>query len=143
MSGEFDPTLAFVTLNRHAVRSVVIGGLAGECSLVIVDDHLAFLSVAGALPALGVSGPVITTYSFQYRMARAVSDSARAGSLSRRLPDPPAALRRVLHPPPIVWSCSTPAPASRTRYALPSVTVRTFYSPNLPAPPYTIGPRSA
>lgn len=57
------------------------------------------MSVAGRLPPLGVSGPVVTTYSFQYRMARAVSDSARSGSLSRRLSDPPAALRRVLHPP--------------------------------------------
>lgn len=32
-------------------------------------------------------------------MARAVSDSARTGSLSRRIPDPTAALRRVLSPP--------------------------------------------
>ncbi len=67
--------------------------------MVIVDDHLALLSVAGVLPALGLSGPVVTTYSFQYRMARAVADSARTGSLSRRLPDPAAAERRVLYPP--------------------------------------------
>ena len=46
-----------------------------------------------------MSGPVVTTYSFQYRMARAVSDSARSGSLSRRLPDPTAGLASVLHPP--------------------------------------------
>jgi len=67
--------------------------------VVIVDDHLALMAVVGALPDLEVSGPVVTTYSFQHRMARAVADSARAGSLSRRLTDPPAALRRVLHPP--------------------------------------------
>ncbi len=42
---------------------------------------------------------MVTTYSFQYRMARAVSDSARSGSLSRRLPDPASAVVRVLHPP--------------------------------------------
>ncbi len=41
----------------------------------------------------------MTTYSFQYRMARAVSDSAQTGSLSSRLPDPAAALGRVTHPP--------------------------------------------
>lgn len=67
--------------------------------MVIVDDHLGLLAVSGALPDLGVGGPVVTTYSFQYRMARAVSDSARSGSLSRRLSDPHAALRRVLYPP--------------------------------------------
>lgn len=67
--------------------------------MVIVDDHLGLLSLAGALPDLGVDGPVVTTYSFQYRMARAVSDSARSGSLARRLQDPHAALRRVSYPP--------------------------------------------
>lgn len=67
--------------------------------MVIVDDHLALLAVAGALPDLGLAGPVATTYSFQYRMARAVSDSASSGTLSRRLPDPSAARRRVLYPP--------------------------------------------
>ncbi len=67
--------------------------------MVIVDDHLAILAVAGALPDLGSGGPVATTYSFHYRMARAVSDSARSGSLSRRVTDLPAALARVLRPP--------------------------------------------
>ncbi len=67
--------------------------------MIIVDDHLAILAVAGALPDLGPGGPVATTYSFHYRMARAVSDSARSGSISRRLTDVPAALSRVLRPP--------------------------------------------
>jgi hypothetical protein len=67
--------------------------------VVIVDDHLALLAVAGRLPDLQMSGPVATTYSFQFRMARAVSGSARRGSLSRRLADPSAGVRRVLHPP--------------------------------------------
>lgn len=40
-----------------------------------------------------------TTYSFQFRMARAVADSTHKGALSRRLADPTAALRRVLNPP--------------------------------------------
>ncbi len=67
--------------------------------MIIVDDHLAILAVAGALPDLGPGGPVATTYSFHYRMARAVADSARSGSLSRRVTDLPAALSRVLRPP--------------------------------------------
>jgi hypothetical protein len=67
--------------------------------VVIVDDHLALLAIAGELPDLGVTGPVVTTWSFQFRMARAVTDSARSGSLSRRVADPAAASRRVLHPP--------------------------------------------
>lgn len=67
--------------------------------MVIVDDHLALLAIAGDLPDLGAIGPVVTTWSFQFRMARAVADSARSGSLSRRVADPAAASRRVLHPP--------------------------------------------
>jgi hypothetical protein len=67
--------------------------------MVIVDDHLALLAIAGGLPDLGVAGPVVTTWSFQFRMARAVADSARSGSLSRRIADPAAGTRRVLHPP--------------------------------------------
>jgi len=56
--------------------------------VVIVDDHLALLAVAGALGDVGPSGPVVTTYSFQYRMARAASHSTRSGSLYR-MPDGP------------------------------------------------------
>jgi hypothetical protein len=67
--------------------------------VIIVDDHLAVLAVAGRIPNLGADGPLTTTCSFQFRMARAVADSARAGSLSRRLPDPSAAVQRVLRPP--------------------------------------------
>lgn len=67
--------------------------------MIIVDDHLALLAIAGRLPDLGLGGPVVTTYSFQFRMARAVSGSARSGSLSRRVADPAAASRRAFHPP--------------------------------------------
>ncbi len=67
--------------------------------MIIVDDHLALLAIAGALPDLGRPGPVTTTYGFHYRLARAVSDSARSGTLSRRHKEVPAALNRVLRPP--------------------------------------------
>lgn len=67
--------------------------------MIIVDDHLALLAIAGSLPELGQPGPVTTTYGFHYRLARAVSDSARSGTLSRRHQEAPAALNRVLRPP--------------------------------------------
>jgi hypothetical protein len=67
--------------------------------VIIVDDHLALLAIAGSLPDLGQPGPVTTTYGFHYRLARAVSDSARSGTLSRRHQEAPAALNRVLRPP--------------------------------------------
>jgi len=67
--------------------------------VVIVDDHLAILAIAGRLPELGAAGPVVTTCGFQFRLARAVADSSNSGSLSRRLADPTAALGRALRPP--------------------------------------------
>jgi hypothetical protein len=67
--------------------------------VVIVDDHLALLAATGRTPNLGAEGPVATTYSFQYRLARAVADSTRSGALSRRVSDPARALRRILSPP--------------------------------------------
>lgn len=67
--------------------------------MIIVDDHLALLAIAGALPELGFPGPIVTTYGFHFRLGRAVGDSARSGALSRRLQNAPTALNRVLHPP--------------------------------------------
>lgn len=67
--------------------------------MVIVDDHIALLAISGRLPDLQAVGPVTTTYGFHYRLVRAVMDNARSGSLSRRLDDPTAALRRVREPP--------------------------------------------
>lgn len=67
--------------------------------MIIVDDHLAILAIAGALPDLGRSGPIATTYGFHFRLARAVTDSARSGTLSRRMHNVPAALTKVLRPP--------------------------------------------
>jgi hypothetical protein len=67
--------------------------------VLLVDDHLALLALAGTFPEGSRAGPVMTTWAFQFRLARAVADSARAGSLSRALSDPSVALRRVLGPP--------------------------------------------
>ncbi len=67
--------------------------------MIVVDDHLALLAIGGALPDLGYHGPIATTYTFHYRLARAVADSAQSGALSRRLETAPAALNRVLRPP--------------------------------------------
>jgi hypothetical protein len=67
--------------------------------VVIVDDHLALLAIAGQRLDLGAPGPVVTTAAFQFRLARAVADSGRSGSLSRAVADPTAALRRVVQPP--------------------------------------------
>jgi len=67
--------------------------------MVIVDDHLALLALAGRIPDLGLAGPVVTTYGFQYRMVRALSDSARSGALSRRLAEPATAVARAVRPP--------------------------------------------
>lgn len=67
--------------------------------MIIVDDHLALLAIAGQLPDRGhADGPIATTWTFQFRLARALPDTARSGALSRRLSDPEAALRRVLAP---------------------------------------------
>jgi hypothetical protein len=57
------------------------------------------LAIAGQLPEFGVEGPFVTTYGFQFRMARAVIDSARTGRLSKRVTNPDAAGRRLLYPP--------------------------------------------
>lgn len=67
--------------------------------MVIVDDHLALLAAAGTELELVAPGPVATTTGFQFRLARAVADSAHSGSLSRSLAEPAAALEMVLSPP--------------------------------------------
>ncbi|MGH9170806.1 MAG: hypothetical protein ACRD0Z_08035 [Acidimicrobiales bacterium] len=67
--------------------------------MIILDDHLALLAIAGRLPGDSAHETLTTTYSFHYRLVRAVSDDASHGSLSRRLPNPAVALRRLVHPP--------------------------------------------
>lgn len=67
--------------------------------MIVVDDHLAILAIAGALPDLGRTGPVVTTYGFHFRLARAAADPGRSGSLSRRVADTPAMAQRILRPP--------------------------------------------
>jgi hypothetical protein len=68
--------------------------------VIIVDDHLALLALAGRLPDLpDANGPVAITYAFQFRMVRALADSTQTDTLSGRLVDPTAALRRAMQPP--------------------------------------------
>lgn len=67
--------------------------------MVIVDDHLAVLAIAGSLPDGIADGWVATTYSFHYRLCRAVAAEASDGSLSSRFADTAAPVRRVVRPP--------------------------------------------
>lgn len=67
--------------------------------MIVVDDHLALLAIAGHLPDLRGDGPVATTWGFHFRLARALLDPSTHGSLSRRGLDLDTASRRVLHPP--------------------------------------------
>lgn len=67
--------------------------------MIVVDDHLAVLAIAGALPDLGHPGPIATTYGFHFRLARAVAHSSHRGTLSRRLAHAPSGVNRVLRPP--------------------------------------------
>ena len=64
--------------------------------MIIVDDHLAILAVAGAAPVPGEQ--VATTYAFWYRLARALQTPAAAGHLSGH-PAAAAARTRLLNPP--------------------------------------------
>ena len=66
--------------------------------MVIVDDHIALRAIAGADLTGLPPGPVATTYSFHYRLARALLDPTVAGVLSREA-DAGRALARVLRPP--------------------------------------------
>lgn len=63
--------------------------------MTIVDDYLALLAVAGVSP---VAGPVATTYSYHYRLGRAMADPSSRGALTKAASD--VAMRMVLDPPP-------------------------------------------
>lgn len=65
----------------------------------IVDDHLAVLALAGALPESSEGDAVATTWPFQFRLARALADGSVTGSLSRRASVLEGAVRRATSPP--------------------------------------------
>jgi cytosine/adenosine deaminase-related metal-dependent hydrolase len=74
--------------------------------LVIVDDHLSLLLLAGALTAADFDDDVATTSLWYLRLVSAAttpfSDVRGPGRLARilqSLPDPEAALARILSPP--------------------------------------------
>lgn len=108
--------------------------------MVIVDDHLALLAVAGHRLDLGAPGPVATTAGFQFRLARAVADSGRSGSLSRELADPAAALRRVLAPPAHRLVVLDPRISMAAAVEVAGATASTSCSRSWPVPPCTTGP---
>jgi hypothetical protein len=71
--------------------------------VIIVDDRLSLEALAGRL---AVPDQVATTWSFHYRLVRALTDDRRAGRLSisiteevlRAVVDPPVELLQVLDP---------------------------------------------
>ena len=67
--------------------------------MLIVDDHLALLAIAGAVPEILGPLPVATTYSFQYRLLRAVRDPSTIGALSSRVADHERATAAIERPP--------------------------------------------
>ena len=65
--------------------------------MIIVDDQLSIEALAGRAPEIVADGPVTTTWSFHYRLVRAVSDPRRRGRLTRATPD--RLLAQILDPP--------------------------------------------
>ena len=68
--------------------------------MIIVDDRLALLAIAGALPDLGHPGRSGRRTAFTSAWAARRGRSHSGGTFSRRLENAPAALTRVLRPPP-------------------------------------------
>ena len=74
--------------------------------MVIVDDHLTLLVLAGVVSVADVDDDIATTSLWYLRLVSAAttppSDAQGPGRLARTLaslPDPEAALSRILHPP--------------------------------------------
>lgn len=74
--------------------------------MVIVDDHLTLLTLAGALPATEFDDDIATTSLWYLRLVSAataphteVHGPGRLGRILRSLPEPADALERILHPP--------------------------------------------
>lgn len=59
--------------------------------MIIFDDHLAQAVLIGHRRVSPEHGPAATTWSFHYRLIRALTDTSVAGSLSRASP------QRMLH----------------------------------------------
>ena len=73
--------------------------------MIIVDDRLCLEALAGRLEG-DDDGPVATTWSFHFRLVRAITDDSRVGRLTRATPadlqraavDPPSNRLLVLDP---------------------------------------------
>lgn len=67
--------------------------------MLLVDDRLAYRSIAGLLPGEIGGWPIATTYGFHYRLVRALASTAVAGALSRHAHHD-IALDQVISPSP-------------------------------------------
>ncbi|MBA2282872.1 MAG: hypothetical protein H0W25_16820 [Acidimicrobiia bacterium] len=83
--------------------------------MIVVDDHLALLVLAEALPVADLGDDVATTSLWYLRLVAAAtgppSDMHGPGRLGRvlgALPDPAAALERILHPAPAMLTVLHP-----------------------------------
>lgn len=66
--------------------------------MIVVDDRLSLDALAGLTVPHARGGPVATTWSFHYRLVRALSDETRVGVLTRA--SSPAMLQAALRPTP-------------------------------------------
>lgn len=66
--------------------------------MLLVDDRLAYRSIAGLWPGGTDVGPIATTYGFHYRLVRALTSSSIAGALSRHARGD-VAIEQVITPP--------------------------------------------
>jgi hypothetical protein len=74
--------------------------------VVIVDDHLTLLALAGVIPVIELGDDIATTSLWYLRIIAAVTapptelhGPGRLGRILRSLPQPADALERILHPP--------------------------------------------
>jgi len=74
--------------------------------LVIFDDHLTLLALAGVMPVTEFGDDIATTSLWYLRLVSAatappaaVHGPGRLGRILRSLPEPASALERILHPP--------------------------------------------
>lgn len=74
--------------------------------MVIIDDHLALLTLTGVVPVTALGDAVSTTSLWYLRLVSAatapvggIHELGRLGRILQSLPDPDAALKQILHPP--------------------------------------------